>query len=187
MLRVSYTQCSVPEMNMKIYIPLIAIFVLVLAVVSMQTTFALWDGSFPSAEFRISVTDENGTPISGAKLSVYERTGFLGLDRKLSYGFPLDQFKKNSQLVSSPDGIIKASHVGQDVEKGGFVFDLFWIIPIGFGERDFVVRVDAPDYRPQEIAFYEQLYSNCDSEPGILIDDPVPVCAYEAVLLREAR
>ena len=172
---------------MKIYVLLIAIFVLVLAVVSIQTTFALWDGSFPSAEFRIDVKDINGVPISGARLSVYERTGFLGLDRRLSYGFPIDQFKKDSQLVSSPDGIIRVGHINQGIEMGGCAFALFGIIPVVLGERDFVVRIDASDYRPQEIAFYEQFYANCDSEPSILIDDPIPICTYEVVLPRETK
>lgn len=109
-------------MKRKIYIPLITVFILGLAVVSVLTTFGIWDGAFPSAKFRISVQDKNGKPISGAKLSVYERTGFLGLDRKLSYEFPIHEFKSDSQPESSSDGIIRVSHIRQGLEMGGGVF-----------------------------------------------------------------
>ena len=84
-------------MKKKIYIPLVIVFVLALAVISFITTFGIWDGAIPSARFRIKVQNQKGQLISGARLSVYRKTGLFGLNKELSYGFPIQEFNENSQ------------------------------------------------------------------------------------------
>jgi hypothetical protein len=165
----------------RIYIPLIILFISILAGVSLFTTFGIWDGRLPSGKFRIFIRDNKGNPISNAKLLVYERTGFLKRRGKLSYEFPLPEFKKDSQPQSFSDGIIEVSHIPKNIEIGGAAFALFWVIPIITGDPHFSVTVEALGYKTAEFD-YSKLYSNCDKKPTFFRDENVPVCTYELTL-----
>jgi hypothetical protein len=168
----------------RIYVPLIILLVLILAGASLFTTFGIWDGRLPSAKFRIFVRGNKGKAISNAKLQVYENTGCFKGRGKMSYGFPLSQFKEDSQFQSSSDGVIEVSHIAKNIEIGGAAFALFWVIPITTGHPHFSVTVSAPGYKSAEID-YNKLYSNCDKTPTFLVDDNVPVCTFEFTLVPE--
>ena len=73
---------------MKRGLTVAAIFVVVvglLALASRLTTSIVWDGGFPSGEFRLDVCDPHGEPVKGAMLRVYR-----GGTRVLSFRYPLD-------------------------------------------------------------------------------------------------
>jgi hypothetical protein len=165
-------------MKKKIILTIAAIIaLLVLAVGSIVTTFGIWDGAIPSAKFTIKVLDQNENPISGAKLSIFEKRWLLNLKRSVSYNFPVHEFTKDSQPISNSNGEIEISHISKGLEIGGDSFALFWFIPITYGSPEFVISVQAPDDRRVNFDYYD-LYNDCDKEPSILNkDDPVK-CKY---------
>ena len=169
-------------MKKKIIITIAAILIfLILAVGSIATTFGIWDGAVPSAKFTINVLDKDENPVSDAKLSIFEKQGFLNLKRSVSYNFPIHEFTNDSQPVSNSNGKIEISHISKGLEIGGGSFALFWVIPITFGSPEFVVSVQAPDNRKVNFDYYD-LYKDCDKKPNILNKDEPVKCSYKAVL-----
>jgi hypothetical protein len=167
----------------KIYITLIVFAVLTLTLVSCYTTFAIGDGGFPSAKFNIKVQNEAGDSIEGAMLTVYRRTGWFGIRRKISYEYPIQEFSRDSKSFSKSDGVIRVSHISKGMEFGGPVFALFWLFPIHIGVPDIEVVIEASKYKPIEFD-YTDLYLNCDREPE-LFDKNTPNCSYGIMLERE--
>lgn len=158
------------------------VFILLLGAISIVTTFGIWDGAIPSAKFKIKVLDNQKAPVIGAKLSVYEKQGFMGLRKSLSYNFPIQEFSEESHPISNSDGVIEISHISDGLEIGGGAFALFWIIPISFGDPEFIVHIETPDGSERSFE-YSDLYENCDERPPILNrkDNPV-ICKCDLVL-----
>lgn len=155
--------------------------IFLLAIVSILTTFGVWDGMIPSAKFRIEIIDGHGKPVKGATVSVFEKYGFMRLKKRISYNFPIKEFTKKSQPISDADGTIKISHISEGLEIGGGAFALFWFIPVSFGEPSFIVQIETPDHRKRLID-YSNLYNKCDEEPSILSRNNPVNCQFEVVM-----
>ena len=168
-------------MKKKILISIASIILFfLLALTSIFTTFGIWDGAIPSAKFKLKVIDGQKKAVSGVKLTVFEKKGFLGLKRRISYRFPIQEFTNESQPVSNSNGVLEVSHVSKGLEIGGWAFALFWVVPISFGDPKFIVHFQAPDGRERSLEYYD-LYEKCDEKPTILRDSPV-ACELEVVL-----
>ena len=127
---------------------ILIVLLLVLAFASIETTGVIWDGGFPSAEFRLIVLDENSQPIQGAILHVYEHK-----KRELAFKYPLDNYTSDRDLVSDKDGSIVTFHVSRGMEFGGLDWKLFWIFPIGRGAPEFDCEITAAGYKSYKFGF----------------------------------
>src|ERR1022692_2885573 len=74
-----------------------------LALASYFTTAIIWDGGFPSGEFRVNVHDTEGTPVKGAVLRVYH-----GGTRNLAFKYPFDNHLDGHELFSDEMCLITA-------------------------------------------------------------------------------
>ncbi len=160
----------------------VTVLVLFLTSISIVTTFGIWDGAIPSVKLKIKLLDNQKTPVIGAKLTVYEKQGFMSLKERQSYNFPIQEFTENSQPISNSDGLIEISHLSNGLEIGGWAFALFWIIPISFGDPEFIFYIETPDGRTRSFE-YTDLYETCDERPTILNrkDNPAK-CEFELIL-----
>ena len=166
----------------KILIGGFLITILILALASVVSTFGIWDGVIPSANIKIRIIDNQNLPISGAQLTVFEKHGFIKTNKSISYDFPIQEFKRESQPISNSDGVIEVSHLSEGLEIGGGAFALFWIIPISFGDPKFIIHIKAPDGREQSFE-YSDLYINCNEKPTILHREENPVnCEHNIIL-----
>src|ERR1043166_2121533 len=127
---------------------ILIVLLLVLAFASIETTGVIWDGGFPSAEFRLIVLDENSQPIQGAILHVYEHK-----KRELAFKYPLDNYTSDRDLVSDKDGSIVTFHVSRGMEFGGLDWKLFWIFPMGRGAPEFDCEITAAGYKSHKFGF----------------------------------
>jgi hypothetical protein len=105
---------------------------LTLAVFSFLSTYRVWDGGFPQAEYHLTFVDASGKPINGVVLAVIDRDG------NPAYHYPVSDYSDGSAPTSSDDGIIAFRHVGGGMEFGGGCWRLFFLIPIG--------RCNPPEY-----------------------------------------
>jgi hypothetical protein len=100
--------------------------VCLLAVASYLTTCIIWDGGFPAGEFRISVVNDEGKPIPGAVLRVFQ----LG-PRRSAGNYPLVEHSEANGIVAGPDGVILCHQMREGLQFGGTAWYLFWFIPMG--------------------------------------------------------
>ncbi len=114
-----------------------------LALASYLTTSVIWDGGFPSGEFRIHVRDSQGKPVPSAALRVYH-----GGSRKLTSGYPLDNHVTGQDLVSGDDGQITTVRKRGGIQFGGHAWRLFWIIPMGAKVPDYDCEITADGFHP---------------------------------------
>jgi hypothetical protein len=147
------------------------VIIFISAIGSIATTFGIWDGAIPSANFKIKVIDKEGKPVNGAKLTIFSKQSFLSLQKTPAYSFPIHQFTEHYQPTSNENGIIKISHICKKrIEISGAAFALFWVIPVSLGDPHFIVTIKASDGRESSFA-YDALYRNCDKEPADLGDN----------------
>jgi hypothetical protein len=111
------------------------------AFASYETTNIIWDGGFPSGEFRLRVIDPEGKPVSGASLRVYE-----GGTGERAYEYPLDDYLPDHELVSGEDGTIIAHRKNGEMQFGGEAWRLFWLIPMGDKAPEYDCEITADGY-----------------------------------------
>jgi hypothetical protein len=114
-----------------------------LALASYLTTSIIWDGGFPSGEFRVNVRDPEGKPVRGAVLRVYR-----GGTRDLASGYPLDDQMTGEELVSDEGGRITAIRMHGGLQFGGRAWQLFWVIPMGAKAPQYDCEITAEGFKP---------------------------------------
>ena len=62
-------------------------------------------GSFPTAEYRILLVSEDGSPFAGAILNVIDSSGHK------SYNYPVVNYQPNIPLVSDACGVVTLQHI----------------------------------------------------------------------------
>ncbi len=82
----------------------------------------VWEGRYPTAEYRLNVRDASGAPVAGAELSVVDGEG------RPSYRFPIEEHQKGSSIVSDARGLITLHHVGGGYELGAACFDVLKVL-----------------------------------------------------------
>ncbi len=125
---------------MKIGIAFLFLVVL-LAMASHLTTSIMWDGGFPSGEFRVLVRDPENNPVRGAVLRVYH-----GRTRDLAFEYPLDNHVTEQGLVSDDSGRIIAIRTYGGLQFGGHAWRLFWLIPMGAKSPRFDCEITAEGF-----------------------------------------
>lgn len=73
----------------------------------------IWDGGFPSAEFRLRFVDEQGQPVPDVRLEVFTLAGGR------SPHYPVNEFRLGQAVKSDADGRMAFHHVGTSLEFGG--------------------------------------------------------------------
>ncbi len=73
----------------------------------------IWDGGFPSAEFRLRFVDEHGQPVPGVRLEVFTQAGGP------SPHYPVNEFRPGHVVESDADGRMAFHHVSRSLEFGG--------------------------------------------------------------------
>jgi hypothetical protein len=114
-----------------------------LALASYQTTSIIWDGGFPSGEFRVSVRGPEGKPVRGAVLRVYH-----GGTRELASRYPLDDHVTGQEFVSDDSGRITAIRKHGGLQFGGHEWRLFWVIPMGAKAPEYDCEITAEGFKP---------------------------------------
>lgn len=84
-----------------------------------------WDGSFRHAEYQFAFKDKAGKPLSGVCLRVEDKAG------RVSYDYPVTDFRADDDLQSDINGVLAFHHVGGGLEFGGQCWELFFLIPLG--------------------------------------------------------
>src|SRR5687767_6387785 len=79
---------------------IVVILISILACISGATTFGIWDGLFPAGEYHLKVRSENGQPIKGAILNVFNSG-----TSNFSYKYPVDNYISDHDLISNEQGI----------------------------------------------------------------------------------
>lgn len=114
-----------------------------LALASYLTTSIIWDGGFPSGEFRVTIRDPDGEPVKGAALRIYR-----GGTRDLAFGYPLDNHVAGRNLVSDVKGRIVGLRKNGGLQFGGHAWLLFWVIPMGAKAPEFDCEITAEGFKP---------------------------------------
>ena len=120
-----------------------------LALASYLTTSIIWDGGFPSGEFRVNVRDPNGKPVRGAVLRVYS-----GGTRDLAADYPLDNHVTGQELVSDDSGRITAIRSYGGLQFGGHAWSLFWVIPMGAKAPKYDCEITAEGFKPLKFSVW---------------------------------
>jgi hypothetical protein len=107
------------------------------------TTSIIWDGGFPSGEFRLNVRENEGKPVKGAVLRVYR-----GGTRELAFGYPLDNYVAGHELVSDERGRITAIRKRDGLQFGGHAWQLFWVIQMGAKVPQYDCAIMAEGFMP---------------------------------------
>ena len=121
-----------------------ALFVVIMGCVafaSFRTTFGLWDGMFPSGEYRLRIQAENGMPVQGAILQVFE-----GGTKNAAFEYPIDNYVSVGNLISDEHGVIVALHTPGGFEFGGTCWNAFWIFPVCSGGPEYDFQISADGY-----------------------------------------
>ena len=116
--------------------------ILFLGFLSYVTTSVLWDGGFPSGEFRLDVVDSSGQPVEGAVLNVYR-----GGTSELAEEYPLDNHITGLELVSNERGRIVVLRRYDGTQFGGQAWDLFWLIRMGVQAPKFDCKITAEGFK----------------------------------------
>ena len=144
-------------------IAIVSFVLIVLVVISEETTGVLWDGSFPSGEFHLSIQDEFGHPIEGATLNVFHRG-----TQNPAFEYPLNNYLLLNSLTSDENGMIIALHKPRGLEFSGYSWRLFWLIPMATGTPDFDFEISAKGYktfRSSLSTIFEIAYNNYENAP----------------------
>lgn len=85
---------------------------------SLITLFApcftlIWDGGFPSIEYRLRFVDPDGNPVPDVRLEVFTQGGGP------CHLYPVDDFYPGHPVVSDADGRMVFRHTGRGLEFGG--------------------------------------------------------------------
>jgi len=129
---------------------------------SMMAT--IWDGGFPSGEFRILVVDEQGQPIPGATLRVFA-SGTRGSANK----YPIYENGVDG-VTAGADGVVVCHQPRQGIQFSGTSWELFWLIPMGDSAPQFDFEFSKEGYRTRVLTNDEFFHE------GIEYDDK----AYDA-------
>jgi len=106
-------------------------------------TSIIWDGGFPSGEFRVQVRDTEGKPVKGAVLRVYR-----GDTRDLAFQYPVDNHVAGQELVTNENGRMTAIRKRGGIQFGGHAWQLFWVIPMGAKAREYDCEITAEGFKP---------------------------------------
>ena len=102
----------------------------------------VWDGMFPSGAYQLKIQDENGRPIKGASLNVFE-TG----TNNFAFEYPIDNYLSEGDLISDEQGIIVGLHKPRGFEFGGACWSLFWMFPMCSDGPEFDFQISADSYK----------------------------------------
>ena len=127
---------------------------LILGLISYETTQMIWDGGFPSGEIRLNVRNQSGAPVIGARLNVYDaKTG------NHAFGYPLDDYVTTDSMLSDNNGRITAIRRLERLQFGGHAWKLWWLVPIQSGYPEYKCEVVAPGYEIKKFKV-EELFKN---------------------------
>lgn len=102
----------------------LALLVVSFAVTSPRTIVSYWEGNFPSGEFHLKIRNENGDPIPGAALNIWD-----GKTKNLSFYEPIYNYVSYNSLISDEEGTIVALSL-QDIGFGGTCWKQYWIYTV---------------------------------------------------------
>lgn len=125
---------------------------LLLAVASCYTTFAIAEGSFPRAEIRIELEDERGRSIVGAVFEIFESGSSAG---EHAIGFPIYEFNMSTRPTSDRNGLLLLHQPQGGLHFGGPSFRLFWILPVQPPVPDHACRISKEGFAPLEFSVWD--------------------------------
>ncbi len=105
---------------------------------SYLTTGMRWDGGYPFGEVRVLVVDQDGRPVPGASLAVFESTS-----GNVAGDYPLYENARDGGMQSGNDGVIVCHQIREGLQFGGFSWRLFWCIRMGASAPEFDFRFSA--------------------------------------------
>jgi hypothetical protein len=108
-----------------------------LVILSYATTSRQWDAGFPPTEIRLTVLDEQDSPVPGATLSVYDE----GQQR-------IPDFFHEGHLVTDRNGELVCHQVVEGFQFGGHSWKLLWILRCGDAPPTYRCLIAAAGYKP---------------------------------------
>jgi hypothetical protein len=124
-------------------IAIVIAIVLFIGFVSIGTTSGVGEGTLPLGEFHLKIVNENGDPVRGAVLNIFEKR-----TKEAAFGFPVNNHKSSGDLISNEEGVIIASHIPEGFEFAASCFRLFWVFPMcDGGAPQFDFQISANGYK----------------------------------------
>ena len=110
----------------KIRVSMLVGGVLILSSLATLLPCQRWQGSFTAAEYRVSVTDGRGAPITGVCMDVLDDYG------NVCYTQPIDESTRACSIVSDMNGKMAFHHASRKhSEFGGECRRFLFLIPVG--------------------------------------------------------
>ena len=92
---------------------LFAVILLIAVVLLIPFQGIIWDGGFPSVEYRLRFVDSAGRPVPGVTLQVVTQAGGV------CPFYPVNEFLPDHAITSDADGQLVFHHVSHVLEYGG--------------------------------------------------------------------
>lgn len=141
-----------------LFVPILLFFMALLLFPSLRfllITESMFDGFFPSGEYRLRITNESDEPVNGARLSIYK-----GNTQQLAFGYPIDNYGTEGDLISDESGWIVALHKPRGFEFGGTCRH-FLLIPVSCDATPhFNFLLTANGYRTMRFSEDDFFYPN---------------------------
>ena len=135
-------------------------FLLLPSVRPLIFSMSTFDGAFPAGEYHFVITNKENKPVVGAQMQVFK----AGTQRP-AFGYPIDNYLSNRDLISNEAGLIIAIHKSRGLEVGGgcvqflIVFKKCSEIP----RYDLVITADG--YKPIQFSD-DVIYNQCGHFPA---------------------
>ena len=100
-----------------------------------------WEGRFPSGEFHLKIRDENGDPIPGAALNVFDHK-----TQNLSFNDLIYNYGSYNSLISDGEGTIVVWSI-HDIGFGGTCWKRFWIYTVCSEGPQYDFAISAEGYK----------------------------------------
>lgn len=132
-----------------VFLTLFLCLLICLFLIMSTTTTGMWDGAFPPGEYHLKIENEQGDPVEGARLSIFDET------KNFAFEYPIDNYLSDGNLISDKQGIIVALHLPRGFEFGGSCFNILWVIPICSGSPEFDGQISADGYQSIRFSLQE--------------------------------
>jgi len=144
----------------RVLVPISFVLIISLGGVSIQKTKNVKVSFYPLGEFHLEVRNEQGEPVEGAVLNVFEKN-----TKNLAFNFPIDNYHTENDLISNKQGMIIAVHIPHGLEIGRICHDVFWLYLVCSSyEPNFDFEISASGYQnikfSTDVMFYNSDYAN---------------------------
>jgi hypothetical protein len=118
-----------------------------------QEPSSFWDGAFPASEFHIRIQSNRSNPIQGAVMSVFA-SGMTNW----AFGYPIDNYLSNRDLISDEQGMIIAIHEPQGIEFGGPCWEYLVFFERCSDDPKYDGQISADGYETLKFSLNELLF-----------------------------